>query len=783
MNRLEIIERINEASLNGNIGSAIELLNLILADKKYEEYADLVLETISLFQLYGFTAYLTENDKKRLVRADLWKASSYRGEQLEYYNRGQLSILEEIKKYQKVMIAAPTSYGKTALMIDYIVQNKQHLNNVIFILPTNSLVEELYVKFLKYNKKYDLNYNVTNACIRLKNRNVLLLTPERFLIMCQLEKNMNELVDIVVMDEMYKIRSEESNTNLDVVNDRSLRFRRVAEIVGKMNKKVIYLSPYTFNDSDSMKLFMEKYSIKKINRTTEYVSKVVKESESVIVSKDSKYKKVVTLLQQLYGQKNLVYVSDYSMIKRILDAYSEEVGDMSERMIAFCNHLRENYSIEGHEWSVLSALKKGVGVYIAPIPRYIKKEIVRLYEEKSLLTIIATTAFTEGVNCSAKNIIVTSANTAGNIKLTQLDLLNTIGRAGRFGRETQGYVYCVDSKTLEAVNQALRLESCTLDNDNYRISENERNDYEIEMMDEEYLSEEERRKKDSLRLVTEQLGLTESDLKISLSVSQKWKVALYKYFKQLDNENVQKRKAVIVYLLDEKIDDKYIEFLEKVFQDLKRGFEYNGISSKEAFPIRSGGVPAFDRRGRLIWARLFRNYVLGDAKASIKRNVAYIQERFKEISEGKTFNHKRDAEDQFGEEKWILGYYDKNLEFDYQKAYNEYFKFISNVKQYKIPFYLSFYISIFKLFLKKNYEEVIDEDGQKGKILTQKFEDGELSEEYQQLTDYGIPMITLKKLKDNQISMNDLVESNGWQDILDSYEKMMLSEYMEDTSA
>lgn len=51
-------------------------------------------------------------------------------------------------------------------------------------------------------------------------------------------------------------------------------------------------------------------------------------------------------------------------------------------------------------------LKKGIGIYVAPLPRYIKKEIVNLYNKDELKTLIVTTAFTDGVNTNASNLIL-----------------------------------------------------------------------------------------------------------------------------------------------------------------------------------------------------------------------------------------------------------------------------------------------------------------------------------------------------------------------------------------
>ena len=97
--------------------------------------------------------------------------------------------------------------------------------------------------------------------------------------------------------------------------------------------------------------------------------------------------------------------------------------------------------------------------------------------------------------------------------------------------------------------------------------------------------------------------------------------------------------------------------------------------------------------------------------------------------------------------------------------------------EYKIPFYLTFYLSIFNLFLKKEYDEVIDENRMNEKDIMLLFEEGVLSLEYKKLTGFGIPMITINKIKKCNIELPQLQKEYMNMNELDSYEKMMLYDY------
>ena len=118
------MEVINSASIDGDIQQVVMYLNEYFSSNKYKEIIDLVYEAISLFQLYGFLSYFDEKEKECFLKSDVLRSQSYKGIKMDYYNRGQLSLIEEINNNEKVMISAPTSFGKTSIIIEYIIQKK-----------------------------------------------------------------------------------------------------------------------------------------------------------------------------------------------------------------------------------------------------------------------------------------------------------------------------------------------------------------------------------------------------------------------------------------------------------------------------------------------------------------------------------------------------------------------------------------------------------------------------------------------------------------------------------
>jgi replicative superfamily II helicase len=72
---------------------------------------------------------------------------------------------------------------------------------------------------------------------------------------------------------------------------------------------------------------------------------------------------------------------------------------------------------------LIEALKKGIGIHHGLIPKYLQKEIVSLFNKKQLKVLISTTTITEGVNTSAKNLIVLHSK-KGEKQLKKFDAKN-----------------------------------------------------------------------------------------------------------------------------------------------------------------------------------------------------------------------------------------------------------------------------------------------------------------------------------------------------------------------
>lgn len=794
MNSTELLSAINECSFAGNNDPILKILNQLFDSGEYKAHLNLVFNAISMTEMYGFLAYLDEDERASFLSWDTMRSDSYVGKVMPFYNSGQLSLLLELEKFPKVYLSAPTSFGKTSLLLEYIIHNYHNISNVLIIVPTNSLLEELYMKLIDINKMFQMGYQIsTQPYFRDGFRNFLIITPERFLLLyenCDISA-----FDIVVMDETYKIVDSKNERISDFIESRALRFRKVADMIGQTSNRLILLSPFTYYLTDSMQRFLSRHSIMKIDRKIEYVNK-----ETYCIDDSASFKnhfkikivgyskaasisdKVNLLLRVLQEQKNIVYVSQYARAYDIVDRldWTRQLK-VTDRYLKFIAHLEKTYSVDNtYEWKIISALKKGVGIYISPLPRYIKREIIRLYEDNVLGTLVVTTSFTEGVNTNASNLIFTSLiNGPTTNRLSDIDVLNVSGRAGRFAQKSVGKIYCTSKEVYDKVTQLQDDAQVRLENYNYCIQGHKRIDYEIDMIQDEFLSDAEKEEKQKISAEIEGLGLTALDLRVSLNVSMKWKLALYRYFRNNPdiltacyNKSVDLLKAQPI---------ARIQSLTYIFNVLKQAFAQADI---DGFVCEPYDIRAFDSSGDFIWGRLYKVFCSGRIANVIKSNMKYITSRFKVfIRENNLENavSKQQVQYYFEEKRlgWILRYYHADLKPNIDAFYSETFKFISNVIQYKIPFYTSFFVSILKLYLQKNSKEgVYDLSYLDAKKITLLFEDGSIYDDYSKLIDYGISNDLVMKLHEGKITISQLQSGDYDRKPFDEYEQLLIGDFL-----
>lgn len=187
-------------------------------------------------------------------------------------------------------------------------------------------------------------------------------------------------------------------------------------------------------------------------------------------------------------------------------------------------------------------MKGRIGIHHSLIPKYIQKEIINLFNAGALICLFSTTTITEGVNTSAKNIIITS-NKKGLKPLRQFDAKNIAGRAGRFHQHYSGRVIDLNNGFENIVNGQPEI----LEHKNYDVQAT-KTDVDYQITKDQYLSESERQEKASILSQVAASEIPPEVFDCFRVVGPKDKLKLYSYISQMPWWTIDEIKRMSQYL-------------------------------------------------------------------------------------------------------------------------------------------------------------------------------------------------------------------------------------------
>ena len=91
-----------------------------------------------------------------------------------------------------------------------------------------------------------------------------------------------------------------------------------------------------------------------------------------------------------------------------------------------------------------TTLRSGVGVHYGDMPEIARREQERLFSENKLLYMICTATLLEGVNLPCSNLFIWGPRQGPGKPMSEHAFWNLAGRAGRWGQEFAGSIFCID---------------------------------------------------------------------------------------------------------------------------------------------------------------------------------------------------------------------------------------------------------------------------------------------------------------------------------------------------
>lgn len=393
----------------------------------YEVWTDLI-ETL------GFYPYIQKNrtNLKTTSFADDIRMSYFQSDFLDntYLHKEQKKISNYILSGKNVIASAPTSFGKS-LLIEEIVASKKY-RNIIIIQPTLALLDETRLKLKKYIDDYKIIVRTSQPYSEDK-RNLFLLTAERVM-----EYEPLPPIDFLIIDEFYKLSLRRKDDRADTLNNAFLK------VVNKFHPKFYFLGP---NIDGITEGFAEKYDAIFYKSDFSLVDcNVIDKSYLIDWNKSDKQidkQKVeilCELLNKLQDEQTLIYCSTPARARRMAKIYLEyaqRTGQEKSRPVPLMEWINKNIS---PEWSLAKELQYGVAIHDGSLQKHMGASIIKYFNEGRLKCIFCTSTIIEGVNTSAKNVILFDEKKGGS-EIDFFDYSNIKGRSGRMMEHYVGRIF------------------------------------------------------------------------------------------------------------------------------------------------------------------------------------------------------------------------------------------------------------------------------------------------------------------------------------------------------
>lgn len=350
----------------------------------------------------------------------------------------QRKVLSLIKENKGLVFSAPTSFGKTFIVFEYIFRYKPQ--TVVMVVPTLALIDEYKQKIIKKYKSRFSEYNIhlsidPDKKYDFSKKNIFIVTHDRVI-----DENVISIfptIDFLVIDEVYKLQKDTSNDRVLILN---IAYYNMV----KISSKYVLLAPFISGIKN-----LDKLQDTPIFYSTNYSPVVNDVITYDIISEDDRLKYVDKVLKTIPQNENtLIYFPTVIEIDKYISGTTlNNTGTASNSNKILADFISWGKREIHPEWSIIKALEKGFLVHHGQLPLGIRMLELSLFnDENSQYTrLICTSTLLEGVNTTAKNIIISKPNRGPKQAFDAFDFYNLVGRTGRLYQHFLGLAHYIKS--------------------------------------------------------------------------------------------------------------------------------------------------------------------------------------------------------------------------------------------------------------------------------------------------------------------------------------------------
>lgn len=364
----------------------------------------------------------------------------------------QRRVLSLIYENRGLIFSAPTSFGKTFIVFEYICRAQPQ--NVVMVVPTLALIDEYKQKIIRQYRDKFSDYNIylsidPNKKYDFSKKNIFIVTHDR--VIDEETISIFDSIDFLVIDEVYKLQKDTSNERVLVLN---IAYYNMV----KLSKKYVLLAPFIsgvehLEKLDDIPEFHATNFSPVVNDVITY--DILNENERILYTDK--------ILENISKKDNtLIYFPTVVEI----DSFIENTTLQYDTVEIDENPILNEFIVWGKreihpEWSIVKALEKGFLVHHGQLPLGIRMLQLSLFNNSSsdFTRLICTSTLLEGVNTTAKNIIITKPYRSYNKSFDAFDFYNLVGRTGRLYQHYLGVAHYIKTPSDPVYEKSQALKS------------------------------------------------------------------------------------------------------------------------------------------------------------------------------------------------------------------------------------------------------------------------------------------------------------------------------------
>lgn len=384
----------------------------------------------------------------------------------------------------------PTSAGKSYITELLIYQELQKTPNakILYLAPLRSLGHELREKYRSISSQLDFTYrslyggsSMTGTEAILAEADLFITTPETFM---SLEGSIDDILrqfTLVICDEGQLIESVGRGLDYEMLLSRlrkqeHVRFLFISAIipnigdintwlggtVGEVGESNYRPCTIRFGVASTDKTSITLHVYENVNKKSLFdFTSFVNNDESKGFKLDTQKNRACLMAMKSLDAGSVMLYSTFK--KKEYNASCYKYGECIANIIqkgklpsprSFLNTNQRNlldllcefteYNF-GTDYYETNFMKEGFAVHTGSLPQEMREIVETGYEKGALRMIICNSTLAEGVNFPIRTLVLGDIrHPSGKGWMEREVLMNVIGRVGRAGRETYGFVICAD---------------------------------------------------------------------------------------------------------------------------------------------------------------------------------------------------------------------------------------------------------------------------------------------------------------------------------------------------